>query len=75
MINENILKNCVTTISPDCYAWFRAGNKLVRPSLTTLINRSLSNPMGYYQFIAYRDTKLNPVLFSLLDAENENENK
>ena len=69
MINNNILNCYVSSISPDCYGWFREGNKLIRPPLTVLVNRALSNPMGYYQFLAYRDTKLNPVLFNELDKQ------
>lgn len=55
LINSNILHMKPSkNISPDCFAWFRSGNILKVPSITTLLNHCMTNPMAYYQFLAYK---------------------
>lgn len=73
LVNSSILHVKPTnTIKPECYGWFRAGNRFKVPPLTVLINRCLNNPMGYYQFIAHRDIKISPLLYlQLRDEDNK----
>lgn len=74
LINRCILTSKYTpTISAECYAWFRKGNTLKVPNLTVLVNRCLNNPMGYYQYIAYRDVKITPQMYNQLESETINE--
>jgi hypothetical protein len=70
LVNARILINKPdNSIQPECYAWFRTGKKLKVPTLTTLINRCLNNPMGYYQYIAYKNIKITPMLHMKLRNE------
>lgn len=55
MINENILLIKPTSnILPQCYTWFRDGNKLVIPPLDELLDSALHSPLSTMQYIAHK---------------------
>lgn len=71
-INENILSmKPIKSIRPECYAWFRSGNRLKVPTLTTILNHCYSNKLAYYQFLAYRGNSHIPLLSHLFSEDSK----
>jgi len=54
MINERIIFHHSPNIQPNCYRWFREGNRLKVPGIDTILNMCLYSDMGVKQYVNYK---------------------
>lgn len=70
MVNTRILVHHVPNIKPQCYKWFRDGNRLKVPSLKVILDSCLSSEMGVLQYVNYKKNN-EAVLLYYLDKYSE----
>ena len=59
LTNERILLEYHKTISPECYHWFRCGNRFTVPDLDDLVDGALGTYLGAIQYAKYcKDNRL-----------------